>query len=183
MSTNFYQIPQGIVYQLSSKLFLTGKLLLPCDIDGQLAAQLNQQQLDCDSYEKGIHIFDPLWWTAKRGVFDWVIANTTGLKEETYYILDYGTSIANKGVIILDRLSFLEPVAKRRKLFLNNKLSDLMIFSPRPQFSTISKSRDSVTSAWFVFRRPENWMDGTNIEFLVDWQAVPPLPSNQSAQD
>jgi len=181
MSTNFYKIPQGIVNQLSSHLSLSGRLLLPCDLDGQLAAQLNQQQLDCDGYEKGIHIFDPLWWTAKQGVYDWVIANTTGLKEETHYVLDYGIAIANKGVIVLDRLSFLEPVAKRRKLFQNCKLSDLMIFSPRPQFSTVSKSRDSVTSAWFVFRQPKNWMDGTNIEFLVDWQSVPPLSLNHSA--
>lgn len=181
MSTNFYQIPPGIVNQLSSRLSLNGKLLLPCDEGGQIATQLNQQQLDCDSYEKGVHIFDPLWWSAKNGVFDWVIANTTGIKEEALYIMDYGITIAKEGVILLDRLSFLEPVAKRRKLLTNNKLSDLMIFSPRPQFSTVSKSRDSVTSAWFVFRRPENWADGTNIEYLVDWQSAPPLPLNHRA--
>lgn len=176
MSTSFYQLPQGIIRQLSSRLTLSGKLLLPCDLESQLATQLAQEQLECDSYDKGVHIFDPLWWSAKSGVFDWIIANTTGLKEESLYIMDYGINIANEGVIILDRLSFLEPVAKRRKLLINNKLSDVMIFSPRPKFSTVSNSRDSVTSAWFVFRKPENWQDLTNIEYLVDWQAVPPLP-------
>ena len=181
MSTNFYQLPPGLVRALSSKIPLSGKLLLPCDDGNQLAQQLGQVQLTSDSYEPGMHVFDPLWWTPKQGVYDWVIANTTGLKEETQYILDYGIAIANEGVIILDRLSFLEPVTKRRKFLQNNKLSDLLILSPRPKFSSISKARDSVTSAWFVFKSPTNWFDGTNIEYLVDWQAVPPLPSNQSA--
>ena len=177
----FYQLPQGIVRALSSNIQLTSKLLLPCDTDGQIGMQLQQLQYGCDSFEPGLHVFDPLWWQAKHEIYDWVIANTTGLKEETQYILDYGISIAKEGVIILDRLSFLEPVTKRRKFLQNNKLSDLMILSPRPKFSTVSAARDSVTSAWFVFRRPEDWFDGTNIEYLVDWQAVPPLPSNKSA--
>ena len=183
MSTEFYQLPPGLVRQLSSKIPLSGKLLLPCDQGGQLAQQLKQLQLSADGYEKGIHIFDPLWWASKQNNYDWVIANTTGLKEETQYVLDYGISIANEGVIVLDRLSFLEPVTKRRKFLQNNRLSDLLIFSPRPKFSAVSNARDSVTSAWFVFKKPENWFDGTNIEYLVDWQAAPPLPSNQSAQD
>lgn len=181
MSTNFYQLPSGLVRALSSNITLSGKLLLPCDSESQLAQQLQQLQLSSDSYEPGMHVFDPMWWSTKHEIYDWVIASTTGLKEETQYILDYGVSIAKEGVIVLDRLSFLEPVTKRRKFLQNNKLSDLMILSPRPQFSAISKARDSVTSAWFVFRRPEDWYDGTNIEYLVDWQAVPPLPPNQSA--
>ena len=181
MSTNFYQLPQGLVRALSSKITLSGKLLLPCDTDAQLAQQLQQLQLSCDSYEPGMHVFDPLWWNSKHEVYDWVIANTTGLKEETQYVLDYGISVAKEGVIVLDRLSFLEPVTRRRKFLQNNKLSDLMILSPRPRFSAVSNTRDSVTSAWFVFKRPDEWFDGTNIEYLVDWQAVPPLPSNKSA--
>jgi hypothetical protein len=52
MSTNFYKIPQGIVHQLSSHLSLSGRLLLPCDLDGQLAAQLNQQQLIATATKK-----------------------------------------------------------------------------------------------------------------------------------
>ena len=177
MSTNFYKLPVGIVRALSSNVPLSGKILLPCDVEGQIAEQLNQNHLSADSYEPGMHLFDPLWWSSKHSIYDWVITNTTGLKEEAQYVLDYGVSIANEGVIVLDRLSFLEPVTRRRQFLQNNKLSDLLILSPRPKFSSMSAARDSVTSAWFVFRRPENWFDGTNIEYLVDWQAVPPLPT------
>ena len=182
MSTNFYQLPLGLVDQLSSKIPLSGRILIPCDQDSQLASHLHRLHLACDTHERGMHIFDPIWWQSRIDKYDWIIANTTGLKDETQYILDYGVIAAKEGVIILDRLSFLEPVTKRKQFLIKNKLSDLLIFSPRPRFSTISKARDSVTSAWFVFKRPEDWFDGTNIEYLVDWQAVPPLQKNQSDQ-
>lgn len=175
MDTEFYKLPPGILHQLSSRLEL-GNVLAPYDPDGQLGLQIRQQRIEVETFDRGAHVFDPLWWANRRNKFDWVIANTTGLKTEALYILDYGIKAAMQGVIILDRLSFLEPVAKRRNFLRNNKLSDVFIFSPRPQFSTVTKTKDSVTSAWFVFRSPENWNDGTNIEYLVDWQATPPLP-------
>lgn len=179
MNTQFYQLPPGILRQLSSRLKLTN-VLVPCDLDGQLESQIRQERIQVTAFDRGEHIFDPLWWANNRGKFDWVIANTTGLKSEALYIQDYGIKTAIKGVVLLDRLSFLEPVAKRKNFLCSNKLSDVFVFSPRPQFSTITKAKDSVTSAWFVFRSPENWKDGTNIEYLVDWQATPPLPDISS---
>jgi len=173
MTSNYYELPSRIASPLTSIIDPDEKLLVPRD--PKLADQLRGLGFETEAHEGTDHVFETSWWRERDQKFDWVVANTTGLREEQQYILDYGIAVAKHGLIILDRLSFLEPVRSRKKFLLNNKLSDLMILSPRPRFSSISSARDSVTSAWFVFRKPEDWLDGANLRFALDWQTPPPL--------
>jgi len=85
-------------------------------------------------------------------------------------------SIAVNGVAFLDRLSFLEPVTKRRNFLLKNKLSNLVVLSPRPKFRSVGSAKDSVTACWFVFQKPDKWMDGTMMSYAVNWENIGALP-------
>jgi hypothetical protein len=132
----------------------------------------------CNQNEE--NVTNPIWWVSeKQKNYDWVIAQTMGLSEYSEYILEYGIQIANKGIAVLDRLSFIEPVAKRKTFLLKNKLSNMIVLNPRPKFRAIGSTRDSVTSCWFVFQKPENWTDGTQVTFGLDWDRVDPLPPLQ----
>jgi hypothetical protein len=142
-----------------------------------LSSQLRAHNFTVTTNKDSDNLVNPIWWTTMRDKqYDWVIANTTGLNEYSEYILDYGIQVAREGIAVLDRLSFIEPVAKRRNFLLANKLSDMIVLSPRPRFSSVSTSRDSVTSCWFVFQRPGMWMDGTQVSYAVNWDAAQTLP-------
>lgn len=173
MASNYYELPSRIASPLKLIIDADEKLLVPRD--PKLADQLRDLGFEAEAHEGTDHVFETSWWRERDQKFDWVVANTTGLKEEQQYVLDYGIAVAKQGLIILDRLSFLEPVRSRKKFLLNNKLSNLMILSPRPRFSSISSARDSVTSAWLVFRKPQDWLDGANLHFALDWHAAPAL--------
>jgi hypothetical protein len=79
--------------------------------------------------------------------------------------------MAEKGLIVLDRVSFLEPTRKRVDFLQKTTLSNLIILNPRPEFRADQrKSKDSVTSAWFVFDGSDSTNKGTTIDFDVNWQ-------------
>jgi hypothetical protein len=99
-----------------------------------------------------------------------------GLKDLSEYILEYGMEIATNGIAVLDRLSFIEPVARRRTFLLKNKLSNMVVLSPRPKFRAVGSTKDSVTACWFVFQKPDKWMDGTMISYAVNWENIGALP-------
>jgi len=68
-------------------------------------------------------------------------------------------------------LTFLEPTRDRSDFLTSKPLSNLIILNPRPKFrADQTKSKDSVTSAWFVFSKTHDRKDGTNIEYEVSWQ-------------
>jgi len=47
----------------------------------------------------------------------------------------------------------------------------MIVLNPRPEFRADQrKSKDSVTSAWFVYDKTKNQTIGTNIYFDVSWQ-------------
>jgi hypothetical protein len=143
-----------------------------------LSDQLRRHNFNVVENKDETNLMDPVWWVGqKEKKFDWVIAATTGLGDYTEYILEYGIQIATQGIAVLDRLSFIEPVAKRKSFLLANKISNMIVLNPRPKFRAIGSTRDSVTSCWFVFQRPEQWHDGTQITFGLDWDRVDPLPS------
>ena len=174
---SFYTIPEGVTHQLIKNSYIQGSVLVPYDPNDTLSDQLRAHNLTVTTNKNSDNLVNPIWWTTMRDKqYDWVIANTTGLNEYSEYILDYGIQIAREGIAVLDRLSFIEPVAKRRSFLLSNKMSNMIVLSPRPRFSSVSASRDSVTSCWFVFQRPDKWMDGTHVSYAVNWDAAQTLP-------
>jgi hypothetical protein len=178
MADTFYQLPNGVTHALIKHSFITGSVLVPFDPLSVLSDQLRRHNFNVTENKDEANLTDPVWWVGqKEKKFDWVIAATTGMGDYTEYILEYGIQIATQGIAVLDRLSFIEPVAKRKSFLLANKISNMIVLNPRPKFRAIGSTRDSVTSCWFVFQRPEVWHDGTQITFGLDWDRVDPLPS------
>ncbi len=179
MSDSFYQIPAGITKQLNDNVYLDGKCICPYDENLVLTNQLCELGVDCngnDDLERVLNI--QYWRSLQENQVNWVIANTTGLHSRVKeYILNYSTDVAREGVAILDRLSFLEPTKGRKDFLTSNKLSNLVILHPRPNFRALGGKKDSVTSAWFVFRKKENWQDGVDLSYAVSWQSSDSLPN------
>lgn len=177
MTESFYTIPNGVTHALIKHSFITGTILVPHDPLNILSDQLKKHRLNVTRNDDESNIIDPMWWvTQKERKYDWIVAATTGLGDKAEYILEYGIQVAQQGIAVLDRLSFLEPVAKRKSFLLANKVSNIIVLNPRPKFRSMGSTRDSVTSCWFLFQRPECWHDGTQITYGLDWDRVDPLP-------
>ena len=101
----------------------------------------------------------------------WTLAITQGVRDNVQWIIEPGYELASRGLIILDRLTFLEPTRTRSTFLLEKSLSNLIVLNPRPIFrADQSKTKDSVTSAWMVYDKAKPTDKGTNIDFDVSWQ-------------
>lgn len=177
LMSEFYTIPSGVTHTLVKHTFITGSVLVPFDPDLTLSTELKRHNYTVTTNTDIENITDPNWWVGMREQsFDWVICSTMGLKSLSEFILEYGMNIATNGVAVLDRLSFIEPVARRKTFLLKNKLSNMVVLSPRPRFRSIGSTKDSVTACWFVFQKPELWRDGTMISYAVNWEDIGALP-------
>jgi len=177
LMSEFYTIPSGVTHTLVKHTFITGSVLVPFDPDLTLSTELKRHNYTVTTNTDIENITDPNWWVGMREqAFDWVICSTMGLKSLSEFILEYGMNIATNGVAVLDRLSFIEPVARRKTFLLKNKLSNMVVLSPRPRFRSIGSTKDSVTACWFVFQKPELWRDGTMISYAVNWEDIGALP-------
>lgn len=168
--SSFYKTPKGVGHALTKRVRLEGSVLIPYDIDGQLEAELKSAGVSVSVNNDSDKLLDPVWWlheSQKDHAF--VVQSTVGLKEHSEYILKYGMQVCAQGMCLLERLSFLEPVTRRRDFLLSYKMSNMVIFSPRPNFRQLGSQKDSVTSAWFVFRHPDQWQDGAIVEYALDW--------------
>ena len=179
MTTAFYQLPQGITKQLNENVYLDGKVVCPFDPDLTLTNQLKKLGVDCEGNADIERALDIHYWRAlKEQGTNWIVVNTSGADQRVKeYILNYSTDIATEGIALLDRLSFLEPAKGRKEFLLANKLSNLVVLHPRPNFRAVGGKKDSVTSAWFVFRKKENWQDGVDLSFALSWQGTESLPT------
>ena len=177
LMTDFYVVPDGVTHTLIKHTFISGNVLVPYDPQHVLSTQLQKHKYTVTTNEDPNNLMDPIWWVSMREKkYDWVICSTMGLKDYSEYIMEYGMSIATNGIALLDRLSFLEPVFKRRTFLLKNKLSNMVVLSPRPKFRAVGSTKDSVTACWFVFQKPDKWMDGTMISYAVNWENIGTLP-------
>ena len=174
---SFYKLPENIASPLIKHSFIEGKILCPLDHGKMLGDQLRSHRLNVDSNTSIENYTNTEWWAEQRSKnYDWVVASTGGLKDLTSYILKYGMAVAANGVAILDRLSFLEPVKTRRDFLFSNKLSNLIVLSPRPTFHQLGGAKDSVTSAWLVFQHSGRWQDGCMMAYALNWGELAQLP-------
>lgn len=166
----FYQVPRFVFSPIANDNLCAGSLLLPLDFDGSLEQEIKRYGLsDIVSNKQEESLLDPEWWARQKNSVDWVIAVTQG-SDYTEWVLDYGLQVARKGLCVLDRLTFLEPTRKRQAFLEGSSLTNLKILSPRPSFRADGKqSKDSVTSAWFVFRKAGAAEVNTKIDFEVRW--------------
>lgn len=173
---SFYQVPKFIFAPIAKSSWGDGSILLPSDFNGQLAQQVREAGItDVLVNDDEVNLQDPEWWEKLRDRVDWVIAITQGTPQYTSWITEYGIDIAREGLIILDRITFLEPTRNREAFLNESSLVNMKILSPRPAFRADGKQlKDSVTSAWFVFKKAGAARCSTFIDFEVGW----PHPKN-----
>lgn len=168
---SFYHVPAQILNPLLTRDLLSGSIVLPTDVDGQLEAQLRENGFNTITRATDITQHTDLTWWSTLPKFHWAVAITQGNTSTLDWILTPGYEMAEKGLIVLDRLSFLEPTRKRVDFLQDATLSNLIILNPRPEFRADQrKAKDSVTSAWYVFDRSDKNSGGTIIDFDVNWQ-------------
>ena len=169
--TSFYKVPKYIFDPIGKAGLIKGKVLLPSDYDGELGAQVRAFGVDdtvINRSENNVLNLD--WWSEQKDQFDWVVAITQGDKERAQWITECGLQAARYGLCVLDRITFLEPTRNREDFLLNTSLTNIKILSPRPSFRADNKTtKDSVTSAWFVFHKAGAALTSTQIDFAVGW--------------
>jgi hypothetical protein len=182
---DFYKLDRGLVEAMDKKLRLSGSILILLDSWNVINDTLQKNKavtfIHQNTYKENLLELD--WWKRQNQTgYDYVVAPTIGLKDDVKsYILEYGVQVVKEGLILLDRLSFLEPTHNRRDFLKSYKLSSMLVLHPRPNYRAVGSAKDSVTSCWFEFRKPKEWLDGTNIEYVTDWEyrggvsKLPPL--------
>lgn len=177
--TSFYNIPRGLIRTLVEEGDIKSNVLLPYDPMGVMTEFLEKEGVkNIVSNQNEEVLYDISWWQDMREKkLDWVIATTMGSHEYTPYLLKYSSLVATEGMAFLDRISFLEPVKKRKEFLFDHHLQKLIVFSPRPKFSAIGNTRDSVTAAWFMFHRKQCNAKLTELKFALNWDKSQTLPS------
>lgn len=168
--SSFYQVPKLIFDPVAESI--SGSVLLPADFSGGLRKQLEGHGInEIVSNSDEENLLDLGWWKQHKDNVDWVVCITQGMKEYTKYVTECGLQVAKKGVCILDRLTFLEPVKSREEFLMNSSLIEMKILSPRPSFrADQTHLKDVVTSAWFIFQKPGAAPVSTKISFALSWQ-------------
>ena len=105
------------------------------------------------------------YWDYFDGLVDWVVTNPPFTFASS--ILPKAFTTAKKGVVMLLRLSYLEPAKDRAEWLQQHPLYDLMVLNPRPSFTDDGKC-DSVTTAWFVWLKEDT--THTKITYINDWK-------------
>ena len=157
-------------------------ILEPCNGKGHISNYLIQQRYqvitnDIDKETDSHFYFD---FTDLNEEFKNVLSRNCGT-----VITNPPFNVANKilencldivdEVIMLLRLSFIEPTKDRKDLLNNYKdnLVKVITFNPRPKFRSDTKSTDSVTVAWFIFNKQFSWSKlGIDclFDFSTDWR-------------
>lgn len=173
---NYYCTPVCVGHTLYKFADIEGKVFVPYEVDSVLSNELRHHGLQVTSNKCLENLFDLSWWLSHgEKEYDWVINCNYGLKEPLDYILKYSPDICKKGMAFLDRISFLEPTVKRRDFLLKNKITQQIIFSPRPSYRSLNNLKDSVTSAWFLMHKPSAQVVGSSVDFAVNWAELPDL--------
>ena len=154
-SHDFYPTTETwAVHTLLSKLNIPNywKLFECCDGDGHISKILEKYQKEDiftgDIRDKGWHYFDatdPNLWQQKQP--DFTITNPPF--NLAHLIVPLAYEYSKYGCAMLLRLSYLEPCENRSKWLENHPISKLIIM-PRISF-TGDGSKDSVTTAWFIW--------------------------------
>jgi hypothetical protein len=165
----FYKTPKNIFSSIAEKNLISGSVLVINDHENSLADQIKKSGVE-EIYTSTLdQIIDSDFWQDHAAI-DWVVGVTQGLRDTTEWVTHCGMAKANKGICILDRITFLEPARQRTEILNSQTLSNIVILSPRPSFRADNRSlKDSVTSAWFVFSKDYSDAADTKIDFAINW--------------
>lgn len=162
---DFYPTPEWATRELLSRVTIRGTVFEPCVGDGAISRVLVDDRTfvytgDIDDKWKPMICGDAqerqTWREAENiisdgveGGIDWVVTNPPF--NAAAVIVPTAFEYARKGIAMLLRLSFLEPVEDRGG-WLNRHPPTVLIVLPRISFTNNGKT-DSVTCAWMVWRK------------------------------
>lgn len=141
------------------------------EADGRITSVITNDidaQHDADYHDDAADPTAVIW----QRPIDWVITNPPF--NAAHRILPVAFAVARVGVAFLLRLSYAEPADNRAQWLKAHAdhMTRQMILNPRPSF-TGDGSTDSVTAAWFVWRKGWSW-DRVGVArpfvFLKDWK-------------
>lgn len=176
LANDTYFTHPNITTTLLNYLPLRDQLILePCCGDKHISKLLEKHHntvVSTDiSYGEEYDASNYKYWEGKYR-YDYVVTNPPYNKEVMQNIIDFSWQHARKGIAMLLRLSYLEPVKNRANFLRDNPLHHLLIFGqPRPGFRTDTTGTDCMTTAWFVWLKKELPVGGTNIQFVTKWKA------------
>jgi hypothetical protein len=126
--------------------------------------------------------------------FDWAIMNPPFDKDLMFPIVQNAYDHANKGIMTLCRLSWLEPCETKLKneyggntlndwgmyddraswfKDINDQIRHFIPINPRPRFIKNQKGSDNVTVAWLVIDKRFSWIDQgvvSPFQFITGWK-------------
>ena len=164
---DFYPTPPHATWALLNWLqeiqYLGNQTVLePACGEGHMAMELEEVFAhvwghDILDYGKGYPVMDFLEHRNEYGEVDWVITNPPFCKAENFF--DRAWYVAEKGVALLCRLSFLESKGRHKNIFSvrERKPTDVLVFSDRlkmvkGRLAGPGDDRGAMTFAWFVWR-------------------------------
>lgn len=158
---DFYPTPEWATAELMKHVSIRGCVFECCVGDGAIARPLATDRTfvytgDIDSGWSPMVLGDANdkgFWDAAESLvsdwIDWVVTNPPFNEASTIVPIAYNR--AAKGIAMLLRLSFLEPV-ELRGAWLNEHPPTSMIVLPRISFTGNGKT-DSVTCAWMIWEK------------------------------
>jgi len=171
---DFYETPGELVLALIDRVGLEGTKFECCSGDNAIARFFpNCLTNDIDPLMKAKIHFDVSkqeTWDYLNKPLDWVVTNPPF--NQAADIIPKAFSWANYGIAFLLRLTYLEPTGNRGEWLQEHTeyLSDIIVFNPRPKFRPGEKGTDSVTVAWFVWRKNHFGFGRTKVSFVTDWR-------------
>jgi hypothetical protein len=154
---DFYETPAWQTHALVARLNIANRMtvLECCSGDGSLARVLASyvgpiETNDIDpAREAYMHgdATDPAWWASLPTKHDAVITNPPF--NVAHKILPLAIAHARSLVVMLGRMSWLEPTKEREALWVASPPDGLIVL-PRCSYTANGKT-DSVTTAWYVW--------------------------------
>jgi len=151
---DFYETPKWQTAALRGRLKISGTVFEPCVGDSSIADEFRDCCVatnDINSERTADWHLDaarPDAWKSFHAC-DWVVTNPPF--NRAFEILTLAHKHARKGVVMLLRLSFLEPT-QARSYWLSQTPPQAQFILPRCSYTEDGKT-DSVTTAWFVWAK------------------------------
>lgn len=186
MENDFYPTPDKLTqgFLELADLKIKGKVFEPCVGAGAIA-KFFPGCITNDPFPSGG--YDPhylvgaeneLLWeivNQEHGGIDWVVTNPPYNSEILMDIINLAWENSKVGMVLLLRLSFLEPCGDRADWLKANAdhMTHLIPVSPRPPYRADTSGRDSMTSMFCVWQKDWSWKKkgiSSPFKFLSNWR-------------
>tara|TARA_R110000803_G_C11803319_1_gene299717 strand:+ start:46 stop:582 length:537 start_codon:yes stop_codon:yes gene_type:complete len=152
VKNDFYPTPPEATQALLERYKFDGNIWECACGDGSMSKVLKENKYDVYSSdlidrgygESGVDFLK----TFKK--FDNIVTNPP-FNLSTEFTLQ-ALQLANKNVAMLNKLSFLEGINRKNKIFIQNKLKNILVFSKRVKFG----GNGLMAFAWFIFDKNYN---------------------------